>query len=161
MPRFVVIERLIILFSMGLAPNYFALSARDRSRVCHKYLGYLKCILKNETRGWSISEAQLLAFRIHLSTMSLVPNDGDDSAPDFCTPFPAEEFDKLYQRLTERPKRWVPCEYSDFGTLDEACSVSTFLAEHLSCNPFSGETKELSKAGYWTAFTYVKLQARK
>jgi len=64
----------------------------------YKRLGYMNMALK-ELQTSYISDPS--TFGVQLSQMSLHP-DTTDSGPRFCTPFPAHEFDLLFDRAEKQ-----------------------------------------------------------
>ena len=75
----------------------------------YNYLGRMKAAVKELSTPY-IND--LSAFGIQLSPMSLHPEGTmDSSGPYLCKPFPAHEFDRLFEKIDPKPE-W------DESTLD-------------------------------------------
>src|SRR4051812_40103140 len=68
----------------------------------YNHLGTMKTAFK-ELQTPYVNNSDLLTFGVQLSEMSLHPEDTVDFGPRFCKPFPAHEFNQLFQKI-EKPK---------------------------------------------------------
>src|SRR2546430_14862834 len=68
----------------------------------YNHIGRMKMTFKELSTPY-LNNNDLSAFGVQLSQMSLHPEDTvDSSGPHFCKPFPAHEFDRLFEKINPK-----------------------------------------------------------
>jgi hypothetical protein len=70
----------------------------DVRREIYDHLGRMKMAFENLPTPY-VNNSDLSTFGVQLSQMSLHPEHTIDFGPHFCTPFPAHEFDQLFEKV--------------------------------------------------------------
>ena len=81
-----------------------------------------------------INNSDLSTFGVQLSQMSLHPEDTIDSGPHFCMPFPADEFDQLFENV-EKPEWDLPAPDIN-GNFHEGLGLGQWFTEFLGSHHF-------------------------
>src|SRR2546421_10352543 len=81
-----------------------------------------------------INNSDLSTFGVQLSQMSLHPEDTIDPGPHFCMPFPAHEFDCLFEKV-EKPK-WDKPTLDFNGNFYEGYGLQQWFSKYLGSSRY-------------------------
>ena len=95
----------------------------------------------NELQTPYISD--LSTFGVQLSQMSLHPESTIDSEPHFCIPFPAHEFDLLFEKVDKKP--WDTPTLDFNGNFYEGYGLEQWFSQYLGSSRYESQLLASSK----------------
>ena|SRR5438045_9360726 len=118
-----------------------------KTRLCilcenYNYLGRIMIAFKNLPRPY-VNNSDLSTFGVQVSQMSFHPEDTIDTGPHFCKPFPADEFDHIFEKA-EKPE-WHESTLDFNGNFYEGGAFEHLVSEYLGSNRYEWQLLASSK----------------